>query len=1040
MRMREDVALLKNNPDVQHGLQEHISDITSENGHRRAFISVCKTIRRHQDLPEIPPNVIARRAFDVPQCNLSEDDELQQQIAWVESTIQQRLPGWRSCVKLKLQFFAVFEESAINAGFADLICACDLHWELCTVLCRYLRRHRTDPARLSFETFQMGCELLLAVFSKKEQLQCQLRDYLYMKSRLICKNVNDPLFGSWELWRLNIDIQLIATLNQLVATKSSTVPQSTIEALIKISLIAPYQVIAKIVHNAFVNRGQCSILIQLLVNSGQLPWLRTDSKAPTLLVSVIHDILCEPDSEITVYNQDQHRNFVDFVLKATSTENRHGQVVINPTEFLVGCAAPLLARMIGGEKSTFFRSVTGILMKMYGWKSTALLVNGDWFDHQIHLRILLQLLQLRTMESAWTADQIDSRFQVPGSGRQGFEHKGRGGGEHMEDVSGLCERLVSRMSSHIGSMDINMQTGNDVADVISRTLEQSIPLLDLESQLVLVPLLSACRQHLDTDLPLPALPPTISLLCQDHLNTFNYQGSSEFSGKQDLSTALFLVLDVARMCEETMAEITWALGAATIISQTDEEYLGQIFVPVLYRVLSISSRSEGCRLLTKGAPRMILFWSGLPDLSFYWDVVDVQEVMKKPLGPYWDSFTQAGYHRQGTREAKSKFTVLGYQDILLLVLHVSEMLLRFSLEPLPPKGTELVLDAFRLELGYDVMIDQVASLILSSIRSLSIDWVTIPTDLVLYCFMAVSKMSYIAANLHTEKIFSNRLRPHSVFAAKANTAWTRDYTRFMRQTDTDLEQQERIARSKARDELVLTAMNISEEIVRRHDLHYKLNVKDNQGVPKDEQSSKSQGESRDTESRILELDNGYQNKDRLSSSGFGTGRGSDGMDEGTKAWFASIAASTPRVESTDRGEVVINIVVVDSKASDIDSDKEVSNNALSGALKTEASDEAKPGGNEAKEGELPSRPSVPALLMTPQQQDDREEPSTPVPAASDLGLTQATVEKPDVLRLLSPDQVDCLVLALKLLPAQEQQAVRARLFRLLEKDDDNLSV
>jgi len=72
---------------------------------------------------------------------------------------------------------------SIDEGFADLVCTCDLQWELCDVLTRSVRRHQADAMRMPFERLQLGCEILLYVFSKLERMRYMIRDHLYHLSR-----------------------------------------------------------------------------------------------------------------------------------------------------------------------------------------------------------------------------------------------------------------------------------------------------------------------------------------------------------------------------------------------------------------------------------------------------------------------------------------------------------------------------------------------------------------------------------------------------------------------------------------------------------------------------------------------------------------------------------------------------------------------------------------------------------------------------------------------------------------------------------------
>ena len=72
---------------------------------------------------------------------------------------------------------------SIHEEFANLVSDCGLHWELCATLQRYLKRHLADNSSLPLNILQLGCELLLSVYTKKELLWNHLRDHLYAISR-----------------------------------------------------------------------------------------------------------------------------------------------------------------------------------------------------------------------------------------------------------------------------------------------------------------------------------------------------------------------------------------------------------------------------------------------------------------------------------------------------------------------------------------------------------------------------------------------------------------------------------------------------------------------------------------------------------------------------------------------------------------------------------------------------------------------------------------------------------------------------------------
>ncbi|KAG0249851.1 hypothetical protein BG011_008869 [Mortierella polycephala] len=938
-----------------------------------AFISICNIIRRHPDLPGYPPSYITKLALDKSLLTLDDSEVLKQHIEWIESTIRGRSTGWHSLVQLKLQFYAVFEESSVNEHFADLICECKLHWELCEVLSRYLKRHRADEKRMPFSTLQLGCELVLSVFVKMERLRTRLRDHLVLLSRSICKNAKDPLFGSWDLWRMNINTLLTSTLNQIVATEdiststspSSSVPPQTIESLVKISLIAPYQVVEKLIHSATVNRGQCSILLQVLTSLGQLVWLRPGVERRTIFVTVLRDLLCEHSSEASSWNRLQQDNFVEFIMEALSKVSTAGLLLLDPTEFLTECVNPLLDIMLAGEANPCLHPVAVIAMKLYDSDNVIPVAGPNWLSHEIHLRILYQLLHMRDLACSWNAGQFSPD-------RQMFNHvaskQRRCSGEHLEDISSLCERMVSRMVAYVCTEIASYQVERAKFEAFVESLHTTV---SLESRLMVVPLLIACRQRLEINVQLPTLPSGLWVLCRDQLAVFEYTevhcSSDDYSdGSDSISVpnalqAIFLVLRLGRMCDEALADIAKALNQAKDDLLRLQDDLNLVVAPALYRVLSISSRSESQRLLIQGVPSLVNLWGQSCDSSIHWDITHDETTALHTLSSYWDSF----------RHIKNRGSGDDTNDRLLTVLQMSEALLRFALEPLPVKNKDMTMKVYSLEVGYDMTADQVASLIQSSI-----------------------KMFYIVSNQHTNKPFKNRVGLKTGYFLEepiADTAtWIQNYSRFMEQQHYDVDQLEQAARSKARDELVLMAMGISEEIIRRQDAYYKTLIESTEkqdqrgnernggkgaGVDRRNDRSKGRGRGGGRKGHSASGHEGYQDSDSPASSSASCV--TNGMDEGTQAWLNSIMASVA-------GSSV---------------------------------------GNTSDAAPHESQPSQQQELQEHRQQEQKQDSSL-------LVVTAPAV--PDTIEpMLNPDQVDCLMLALEYLPMQEQHAVKARLSRLI---------
>jgi hypothetical protein len=75
-------------------------------------MTICDNLRRKQDLPGYPPTPMTRlAAYKLRVHHQEQSNGLQEHVDWIESSIRNRSPGWLSCAKIKLQFFAVFDES-----------------------------------------------------------------------------------------------------------------------------------------------------------------------------------------------------------------------------------------------------------------------------------------------------------------------------------------------------------------------------------------------------------------------------------------------------------------------------------------------------------------------------------------------------------------------------------------------------------------------------------------------------------------------------------------------------------------------------------------------------------------------------------------------------------------------------------------------------------------------------------------------------------------------------------------------------------------
>ncbi|KAF9331424.1 hypothetical protein BG006_005709 [Podila minutissima] len=946
----------------QQPSQQYTHILTLYDTHQKAFIKICETIQKTQDYPGCPPRdllIISR----TPAFTSTGENALKDHCTWVESIINSRATGWQSCVKLKLQFYAVFEESTINESFAELICTCHLYWELCSTLERYLRRHRADSTRMPQTTFQLGCELLLSVFSKMEKLRTLLRDHLYQISSAICKDARAPLFGSWDFWQLNVEGLLTSTLNQMVAIEnSSSVPPQTVDALIKISLIAPYNVVSKIIHSAAVNKGQSPLFLQLLLNLGQLVWLKSSSEEPTLFQLVVSDIINNRDHNWTICDKGarwtaaQLDNFSKMVEGAMSTRSRSGVLLLDPAEFLGHCAIPLLKDMekVSGDEGggSCFDVVTKVILAIYKTDSTVMTGYKDWFSRDTHFELLAILLHLQTLKSPWSMDRLhgdeQSKAWIP-----------RRGGQHLDCIAIMCEAIVSRLASAIEASDRKMDSGQQAR--VSRFLDlvQTDGAIDMESKLGVAPLMLACRRHLAMELEIPQMPVEISFLFSRPLWQFRCK-EPEPSDKSKVPVVLALVaaFDIGRMCEELMQDIGQAVAvpSSSISDVTPNKVM---LVAVLYRCLSICTRSQSHTLFSKGVTAVMDMLGGieLDDIAIF-DQSGKEESSVARLGSYWKEYVK------GVKELSEK--------TVLVMLLVSQPLLQLALNPLSDQHRDELIQVYRYGLGFDLLVDQVASLIQSSIKNAIVDWPSMPLDLVLLSFMTVCSMGHTLATWQPDRTSVLRVDPDSV----ANWDDILKYARHSPQhTPTsavadqgldlvNCQEQESTALAKARDELVLMAMNFSEEVVRRQDEYYQPEI-----LWEKEQKKKP---ARPTAAR----------RGRGKTQGRNFGRNSSQPLKG--------------------GEVIPVVNPAFKKDVDNDSPAESSYSQSSSPQ---------------------SGSAVSTLSSTPDPETTQDTSNAPV------SVEEKRVGLPS---MLSSDQQTCLMLALSFLPPQEQHAIRARLSHLLK--------
>jgi len=228
-----------------------------------------------------------------------------------------------------------------------------------------------------------------------------------------------------------------------------------------------------------------------------------------------------------------------------------------------------------------------------------------------------------------------------------------------------------------------------------------------------------------------------------------------------------------------------------------------------------------------------------------------------------------------------------------------------------------------------------------------------------------------------------------------------------------------IARSKARDELVLLAMNLSEALVSQQDNFYG-NLPISLATVVETQQDDSENYSDIGHPKGRGRDRGgargqkARNREGGGGGGGGGGRGrtrqearqaaaaatTELLDEGTLAWFKGIKAPPAAQDLPPT-----TAVTAEDQNTKTDADRMTGVAACTSVVPLDVT-------------------TIEPTMATTNL--DRASVST----ATEIKVQQQNEEnKPE--KMLNPDQVDCLLLALAYLPAQESQAVRSRLYHLL---------
>ncbi|KAG0240074.1 hypothetical protein BGW41_007239 [Actinomortierella wolfii] len=793
---------------------------------QKSFVTICRSLRQQLEQPNVLRNTLSL-CFEMPSTNSVDD-----YINWIERTLNQRSPGWKSFVKLKLQFFDVFPVASIDEHFARAVEECCLQLDLCVIIDRIARQHQMDPRRQPQAVLQLGCELLLSVSSLNKNAIPAMRQQLFTTSH---GDVRMPLFGALDVWKINIDTQITSTLNQIVV-ESDSGPQDASHisrTLNKISIVDPYRVVYRLVLNAVHNKGQSPVILQVLFSLERLAFLRRSANDKALLLLVVDDIIAHRSPGLDLSRQQQS-NLEEFIRRAALEE----PVLIDPQELIEKCALSLLniTLEVAHANMPYLNVLTNVLQHIYlltekciGSHSSAftqefLLGAATWMDREMHWRLLLRLLRLGTAERAWDGDE------------EGSYSERRAAGVAEEGIMDLIELLVRLIGTRL--QNITNKETDQYARYAAELFKDIENAEDINRSLALLtsPLVPICQSKLAINVSFSPLPAQISSFCGENLKHYSYD---EISGSlmsscptmDQYTGALLLLFATGRLSDHVLQDIIQAMETSWT-SPSEKEELETITFASVYRIMSISTKKEIRRLLTGCLPAVVkgLGEETLKNLTRFPSSLNVdnmdrisletnEENRRDLLRSYWQKALEPGVTMHAAL-ATNVITQLIYM----------ERLIDLALSPLSQNHDLRVRHAlvrvYAYDIGFDLMVDEVVTSVLLSSKAYDVDWAVVSTDRVLVAFLQLCRLSHILSSyspacgstkrmLSTTPTLQDLLNDDAILPHEITM---NQYENLLSPISPEMEDDMSARIKKAHDELLLAAMAHAEIIISRLDV------------------------------------------------------------------------------------------------------------------------------------------------------------------------------------------------------------------------------
>ncbi|RIA96021.1 hypothetical protein C1645_435804 [Glomus cerebriforme] len=358
-----------------------------------------------------------------------------------------------------------------------------------------------------------------------------------------------PIFDDWSIWPFEYNQRLTTLCNQIVFTaetnsqidgddksqlivknKEEYIRSSDIDALIELSMVAPYFMLDRLLLDCIHNKGEGILILDILREIGSVCWFRQTSKSPALLIKVIQCKMSSLDKGTFCFNLQEQKNLIDFLILAMMGntakkpieltlldigEWSNNNILLDIREYVKYCVMPYLKNSnLIGRKITLSLSLDILKALLFHPMSTLPPADTNWFIRSNPFSLLKSMVSLfnqRKAMSSLVINKIDSIYVV------------------LKKLIKILAGYISSLPDNYNQYDIHNSNTNLIRQFYNESQE-----FDWTTQLFLRSLFERCEVRLGLRIGKPIIPAMLFSFC-------------------DLSKEEFMVIEVD---DENMSEKT----------------------------------------------------------------------------------------------------------------------------------------------------------------------------------------------------------------------------------------------------------------------------------------------------------------------------------------------------------------------------------------------------------------------------------------------------------------------------------------------------